>query len=689
MPVLKHNDSFAVLDDSGNALERNEKEHHIADGIFWRDTRILSRALLTTRGALPAMVSSELSPDNVLLTVKLTAAGADIRRSIFLWQGRLYEELVVTNSTSGDLDFPLELTYGADFLDIFETRGWPREARGEHLDAPSSGISFQYRGHDKVVRKSAVSFSEAPAIKGKTASFHWRLAAGDSKTLYICAGLDDGAVPISPAVYAARQRDAEDFIRRQLSRRPVITSSNPAFDRWVERDAVDIALLTTEFETGPYPAAGIPWYSTPFGRDGIITAFELLWQNPALARGVLGYLAAHQADAVIPYRDASPGKIMHEIRLGEMADAGEVPHTPYYGTVDATPLFISLAGGYFTRTGDVAFLTQLWPHIERALDWIDKYGDRDGDGFVEYQRDAEKGLNNQGWKDSGDCISHINGELAAGSIALCEVQGYVYAAKIAAAAIAEALDKSGTAEKLRGQAETLKAKFNRDFWSDALGSYALALDGAKQPCLVSTSNPGHLLFSGIVPPDRAPLVAARLMSADMFSGWGIRTLSSREKRYEPSRHPEGYHNGTVWTHDTALCGAGFARYGMQDKASTLLTALFEAAQYFPLMRLPELFGGLPRETGKAPAPYPVACNPQAWASASGSLLLQAMLGIEVDGRSRTVTVRNPQLPPWLDKLSVAGLSVADGAISLEFVREAGATKVEVIAKSPGVIFTQG
>ena len=688
MAVLKHNDSFAVLDDSGNAFAKNEKEHHIADGIFHRDTRVLSRSVLTVEGELPQPVSSSTSPDNTVFHAQLKQGAADISRTIFLWEGALYEKTQVTNTGAAPAAVALEFSYGADFRDIFETRGWVRKTHGTHED-DAAGIKFKYKGLDNVERASSAVFSTPPqsAAAGK-ARFTLELPPGATQVIYSRAGRDDGSSKITAEIFETRKKDAAAAIEERLERRPVITSSNPAFDKWVQQDAVDIALLTTDFDTGPFPCAGIPWYSTPFGRDGIITAFEVLWQDPELARGVLGYLAKHQAAVASPFHDATPGKIMHEIRLGEMAGVGEVPHAPYYGTVDATPLFISLAGAYFQRTGDKEFLKAIWPNIERALEWIDKHGDRDGDGFVEYLRDAEGGLNNQGWKDSVDCISHADGTLATGAIALCEVQGYVYAAKLAAADIAQALGKDDVSAALKTSAEKLKEKFNKDFWSEELGTYALALDGDKKPCLISTSNPGHLLFSGIVPEDRAKKVAERLMSPDMFNGWGIRTLSENEKRYEPSHHPEGYHNGTVWTHDTAIGGAGFARYGMEDKASKLLTALFEAAQHFPGMRLPELFGGVKREAGKAPAPYRVACNPQAWASGSGSLLLQAMLGITVDGRSQTVTVANPQLPSWLDALSISDLKVGTGSISLEFRRVAGKTSVEQVAKSPEVTFRQ-
>lgn len=684
--VLKHNDSFAVVDPAGNILGRNEKEHDIADGLITRDTRFLSRYILSVDGKAPELRGSGLEDNNVIFNAELSSGNIGIRRTLFVYNDSLFEKLSLKNNGPTPARAHVQYEVDADFLDLFELRGAVRQERGRR-HAPQlleSGIAFNYTGIDNLARGAEILCSEP--FRGENAEFDIELSPRGEKDIYLrvdagnnTSGQEPGAKEFMAALEACR-----GFIARQVARRPQISSSNPLFDKWVHANAVDIALLTTEKPTGPYPYAGIPWYSCPFGRDGIITAFQLLWQDPALARGVLALLARHQASESSAFHDSAPGKIMHEIRSGEMAAMKEIPHTPYYGTADATPLFVSLAGAYFERTGDIAFIESLWPHIERAITWIDDYGDSDGDGFVEYQRGAESGLGNQGWKDSVDAISHADGELAPGPIALCEVQGYVYDAKRAAAGIAHALGHDAIAANLDAAADALKEKFNATFWSEELGTYALALDGRKNPCLVSSSNPGHLLFSGIATPERAQKTAERLMAPDMFSGWGIRTLSSREKRYEPVKPPEGYHNGTVWVHDTAICAAGFARYGMEDKASTLLSALFDAAQHFPGLRLPELFGGLPRERGKPPARYPVACSPQAWASASESLLLQSMLGIRIDGREKKVWIANPRLPSWLDSIEITRLSVGDLYVSLRFHREGDVTVAEVAEISPGL-----
>lgn len=444
-----------------------------------------------------------------------------------------------------------------------------------------------------------------------------------------------------------------------------VVTSNDHFTKWIERSQYDLLSLLAQTEYGNYPFAGVPWYNTAFGRDGIITALETLWLAPDIAKDVLRFLAATQATETNPQQDAEPGKIIHEMRNSEMALLNEVPFRQYYGTVDATPLFIMLAGAYLRRTGDLETIKSIWPNIEAALNWIDDYGDIDGDKFADYHHKSVNGLINQGWKDSHDSISDEEGNLVHPPIALCEVQGYVYAAKIKASFMAGALGLEDMAKKLEEEAETLKQKFNEAYWDEEKNCYVIALDGDKKPCRIVTSNGGHCLYTKIADEDKAKKLAKRFFEPDMFTGWGIRTLSNKEKRYNPM----SYHNGSVWPHDVAITAAGFSKYGLTEETLKLTNALFDASLFLELQRLPELFCGFTRRSGEGPTDYPVACSPQAWSVAAVFMLLEACLRIDIVAAEKKIYFYSPMLPEGMDKIQISNLKLTNGYADLELYCE--------------------
>jgi glycogen debranching enzyme len=682
---LKHDDTFIVLDSHGDIGASAGGP----DGLFMADTRYLARLELALDEVQPLLLGSSLRDDNSSLTVDLTNPDIyrndrivlqkdmlHIVRTIFLWRGTAYQRIGLQNHGEESASFDLTLLFDNDFADLFEVRGEKRPRRGigsGKLLGPSD-VQLDYRGLDGESRHTALHFYPKPTrLAVNVATYHFELAPQQARSLFVAVSCNKPAaskpVPFFRGLLAHRRE-----MRRSNDGATSVETSNNIFNEVLCQSMADLNMLMTDTPQGRYPYAGIPWYSTTFGRDGIITALQMLWIDPRVARGVLRRLAYYQAKAVDPLADAQPGKILHEMRGGEMAALREVPFAQYYGSVDATPLFVLLAGLYVERTDDEETLAELWPAIEAALRWIDGAGDPDRDGFVEYQRASEQGLANQGWKDSFDAIFHADGRLAEGNIALAEVQGYVFAGKRLAARCALRLGKRDMASKLEAEAGRLAQRFEDAFWCEELGTYAVALDGDKEPCRVRTSNAGQLLFSGMIRHDRARLVAADLMRPHFFTGWGIRTVARGEARYNPM----SYHDGSIWPHDNALIALGLARYDLKHSVAHLFHALFDAATYMDLRRLPELFCGFRREKGRGPTLYPVACAPQAWASATPFTLLEAALGLEFDAANGEIRLRNPRLPTFLSEVVLRDLRLGVSSVDLRVRRHDQDVSLEVL-----------
>jgi len=686
--VLKHGDSFAVFDQYGDIVPAEASEQ----GLYHDGTRFLSRLELLLSGKRPLLLSSTVSDDNAVFTADLTNPdvlrdGAiviprgeiHVSRSRLLWEGSCIERIRVANYAVHPIEAPITFRFDADFADIFEVRGTARARRGERLDATADGHAvLRYRGLDRVERHTRLSWEPRPH----------ELEPGEATFLVTLKPHAVTEIELSVRCeYADAPRASEPFDRALAHTRNgraaepcQITTSNESLNRWIRRSTADLEMMLTETPHGLYPYAGIPWFSTPFGRDGIITALELLWVDPRIARGVLAFLADTQATTRDDAQDAQPGKILHEMRSGEMAALREVPFGRYYGTVDATPLFVLLAHAYFERTADAAFIDRLWPHILAALDWLRTDGDPDADGFIEYTRRSASGLIQQGWKDSTDSIFHADGTLAEAPIALCEVQGYAYAAWRGAAELAALRSGRAAAESWLANATRLRAAFEDAFWCDDLGTYALALDGRKRPCRVRTSNPGHCLFTGLLRSDRAARVAATLMSDESFAGWGVRTVAAGEARYNPM----SYHNGSIWPHDTAIVGAGLGRYGFTDAANRILRGIFDLSQAVDLHRLPELICGFQRRGGEYPTLYPVACAPQAWAAGAVYLLLQASLGLRVEATARRVCFSQPSLPEEVDWMRITNLAVGTATVDLLIERHPHDVGITVLRRQGDV-----
>jgi glycogen debranching enzyme len=672
------------------------------EGFYAHDTRYLSEVRLEVGGARPVALSYAAVDDRAVVdstNARLSRGSLEpipqlslsITRELVIASGRLYYLARILNFLREPVTSTVSLALAADFADMFEVRGGVRRPARGHSLAPKRlerGLVLAYIGEDEMFREAIVELDPIPddfELGVGHARGRWRVALEPGRPTEIM-------MTAEPSIGGRRRpRRRRKTAAAELERSSAgwcascssIQSDNPLFDGLIATSIRDLRALIIPAPGGQIVAAGIPWYVAVFGRDALVTAGEAIMLNPGLSLDALRVLAKLQSTADDPWRDAEPGKIPHELRVGELARAGLIPHTPYYGTVDATPLFLIRAADYYKWTGDLETLRALRPALDAAVRWIDEYGDRDGDGFVEYERRSPGGLQNQGWKDSHDSVVHADGSLAVGPIALVEVQGYVYLAKLAIADVYDALGAPELAVALRDQAQALRMQFNEAFWNPDEGTFALALDGYKRQVASVTSNPGHCLYCGIVDPDKAGAVAERLMAPDMFCGWGVRTLSSEC----PAFNPMSYHNGSVWPHDNAIIAAGLKRYGHGGAAMRIAGALFDVSTGARDSRLPELYCGFDRSERPAVVAYPVACIPQAWAAAAPFLILQAMLGISADAPAHALRIERPMLPEWLGQIRLDGLRIGDASVTLAFERDGSVTGFALVGQRGKVSVT--
>lgn len=674
--TLKCGDAFIVADVRGNFLASRQEM-----GLFWHGMRFLRTCNLLLEGRPLEMLSHHVSTRGYACQIDLTNPTFTTESGMVVEQGAIhvcrhlelrYDQLIQTFSVTSFYATPvplsLSLKVGTDFRDLFEVRGFVRKERGElrppRIDKES--IILSYMGLDKVERTMHIALE--PAIdRILNDRVFWNLQLAKSTTVEICLTMQMSESQTQYPVQSTSSPSWHDLAQ------PALQTNDYLFNRLLERGMHDLMMLSTMTSHGYYPYAGIPWFSCPFGRDGLVASLQFLPWFPQVVRGALAFLASHQGTKFEAFTDEEPGKILHEMRTGELANLRELPYIPYYGTIDATPLFIITLEAYIRWTNDISFLAQIWPNAQAAARWLTDHGDRDGDTFIEYHKTSEKGLSNQGWKDSWDAITHGDGRLVVPPVALCEVQGYAFAAYRGMSYLANRLGHETEAKHWQQAAEKLQENFLRTFWWEEEQVFYLALNGEKEPCDVVSSNSGQCLWTGIVPEDKAQKIIQRLMREDMYSGWGIRTLSTHAARYNPM----SYHNGSVWPHDTALVGAGFARYGGKAEASQLLKSMYEASLYYEGSRLPELYCGFTQQSDYGPTRYPVACSPQAWAAGVPFCLLNALLGFQPDAEKHQLTLNNPTLPDWLQMMEVNGIYVGAHHVHLRFVRSGKQTEVVV------------
>lgn len=687
--VIKENDLFFLTDDKGNI----PKENDYGLGLYTKDTRYLSKFDIKINGQDPILLSSS-ADENYMAKILLTnphmeeegelilwRESVEIERKRLIYDGVLYETLQVKNYYPKSVEFEISVHVDADFTDMFIVRGFQSGEVGSRTgeEATKTSLKYFYKGSDDVERATKIQWDrEAKSVKKDgDIAFQFQLEHGEAQSVTLSVSPEingESGVVIDPEtalqnLYASYEKWAADTTRVETDFKPL--------QRLVNRGIMDLRVLLTDIGHGSFPVAGLPWFGVPFGRDSLIAALQMLAFNPEIAKGTLLTMASQQGTKVDPWRDEQPGKIMHEIRYGELAATNQIPFTPYYGTIDATPLFLVLLSEYTKWTGDLTLAEQLLPNIEAALNWIDEYGDRDGDGFVEYHQESSKGIANQGWKDSGDSIVHRNGDYAETPIALSEVQGYVYQAKLGVAAIFEAQGKKEEATKLREKADKLKKLYDEKFWMENQQFHAIALDKDKQQVGTLTTNPGHVLFAEMLEEDKAEKVIEKLVGPAFFSGYGIRTMAEGEAGYNPM----SYHDGSIWPHDNSMILLGMSKLKHQEEANIVINGLIEAANHFEYDRLPELFCGYDSKIGRA-VKYPVACSPQAWAAGTPLVFVQTLLGLFPDSLNKVIQL-SPQLLEDMNVLKVEHIKIGEGYLSVDVQRDGSKTVVTILENTTG------
>jgi glycogen debranching enzyme len=689
--VLKENDLFLLTNKEGN-IPSIESEL----GLYTKDTRFLSTYEFSLEGIQLCLLSSEAERSfvgNIRLTnnevkdgdnITLWRESIAIKRKRFLYQDVFYERISLQNFNQNSVSLNLKFKINADFRDMFEVRGYLDGTKGIHLPPKNSegAVSIGYEGSDGVNRRTVIEFSQKIDNIDENGIVSIPLDVLGEKTAtvdLVITPIINNNKPVKLPFDEAYKLVGNSY-QNWIDNATKVKSDSEVFNQIYKRSLQDIRCLLTDLGDGPFPVAGIPWFAVPFGRDSLIAALQMLSIHPEVARGTLRILAKHQGEKEDSWRDEQPGKILHEIRYGELANNNDIPHTPYYGSIDSTPLFLVLAVEYYRWTGDKDFIIELLPNIKMALDWIDKYGDRDQDGFVEYFKESSKGIDNQAWKDSADSVVHKSGELAKAPISIAEVQGYVYDAKNKLANVFEELGESEYAVQLANDAARIKERFAKEFWLEGEQFVAIALDYRKEQVESITTNPGHCLWSGLLSEEQATKVVQRLVSKDMFSGFGIRTMSTESARYNPM----SYHDGSVWPHDNSIVFLGMKNQGFHDEAMQVIDGLLRAATYFEYYRLPELFCGFSSEDEPSPVPYPVACSPQAWAAGTTFMMLQAMLGIAPNVSEGKLEI-TPSLPSTINYLDVEDLKIGEGTINIRLKRdELGRVTMKVLQNTTGL-----